>query len=595
MINITNIRDCCGCKACGDICTHNAIKFKSDDEGFWYPVVDIASCVDCGLCERVCPVNHSDSLKNGNFKNPQTIIMQHKNVAERFNSTSGCVYPEIASWFLQKGHYVAGHIFNDDFSVRGYVTNNIDDLQALRTSKYLQSDMAGVYKKVKQLLLKGEKVLFSGCPCQIAAIKTYLNKDFENLLTVDFTCMGIDSPMVFKKYIESLEKRYNSKVVFFKSKCKETGWRDLTNKMIFESGKTYFGTRSVDPNLKATFLDIQMRPACFECKFKGLPRIADITIGDYWHRPSIKEYEIDDNTGTSYYIANSLKGLDFLENIKDQFRTQAINVDVIIKGNPYMLTCLPEPNIDRTAFYRDVKERDFTDVVNELFEKVNRKNKTKQIIFQILRAFKRLHLNPYLCLRYIYYNFFNSRVKIDHSNSSLLMYRNFDIKIEKGSVLTVSGFCSLGKDSVSNSRIKIKKNSQMHIDKLTTEGGSVNIIVGENSKLRLGHRTILAEGTHISCLKQIIIGDYSYLGRNSYITDNNDQIVRLDSDNLLIEPVNIGAHCYIGHNTLVKRGSIINDEVIVEDNSTVDGNIPPRVVIRGNPAQIINKNILWKK
>lgn len=136
------------------------------------------------------------------------------------------------------------------------MTNKIEDLNKLRKSKYLQSDLQGVYSQIKKLLNDGNKVLFSGCPCQIAALKTFLRKEYNELLTVDFTCMGIDSPWAFQKYIQSMERQYDSKLVYFKSKSKETGWRDLTNKMIFENGNTYFGTRNIDPNLRATFLDI---------------------------------------------------------------------------------------------------------------------------------------------------------------------------------------------------------------------------------------------------------------------------------------------------------------------------------------------------
>ena len=259
MIDIKNKRDCCGCKACGDICPKDAITFNVDEEGFWYPEVNEDRCIDCHLCEKVCPILHHEGVNKGNFERPRTFILQHKDVQERFDSTSGALYPSIAKYFLEHGYYVAGHIFNDDFSVRGFVSNKLEDLDKLRKSKYLQSDMIGVYKEVKKLLVDGQRVLFSGCPCQIAAMKVFLKKDYDGLLTVDFTCMGIDSPLAFKKYIESLEKIYGSKLVYFKSKSKETGWRDLTNKMIFENGRTYFGTRDLDPNLRATFLDILMR------------------------------------------------------------------------------------------------------------------------------------------------------------------------------------------------------------------------------------------------------------------------------------------------------------------------------------------------
>ena len=215
MISIQNKRECCGCKACDDVCPKEAISFKIDEEGFWYPEVDMLKCINCHLCEKVCPILHHDGISKGNLERPITFILQHKNVSERFNSTSGAAYPTIARYYLENGYYVAGHIFNEDYSVRGYVTNTLEELELLRKSKYLQSDMHGVYTTVKNLLKAGEKVLFSGCPCQIAAMKTFLGKHYEGLLTIDFTCMGIDSPLAFKKYIESMERIYGSKSVSY--------------------------------------------------------------------------------------------------------------------------------------------------------------------------------------------------------------------------------------------------------------------------------------------------------------------------------------------------------------------------------------------
>ena len=238
MIKIDNKPDCCGCKACGDVCPKGSISFILDEEGFWYPKVDLDTCIDCHLCEKVCPVIHYEGVNTANSESPKTYIIQHKDVNERFDSTSGAAYPAIAKYYLKHGYYVAGHVFTPDFSVTGYVTNKIEDLNKLRKSKYLQSDLQGVYSQIKKLLNDGNKVLFSGCPCQIAALKTFLRKEYNELLTVDFTCMGIDSPWAFQKYIQSMERQYDSKLVYFKSKSKETGWRDLTNKMIFENGNT---------------------------------------------------------------------------------------------------------------------------------------------------------------------------------------------------------------------------------------------------------------------------------------------------------------------------------------------------------------------
>ncbi len=597
MITIENKRECCGCKACEDICPKTAISFNIDEEGFWYPQVDLSKCVDCHLCEKICPILHHDGLNNGNSERPATFILQHKNTQERFDSTSGAVYPAIARYCLDNGYYVAGHIFNEDYTVRGYITNKLEDLEILRKSKYLQSDLHGIYRAVKSVLKEGGKVLFSGCPCQIAAMKSFLGKEYNGLLTIDFTCMGIDSPLAFMKYIESMERRYGAKMVYFKSKSKETGWRDLTNKMIFENGKTYFGARTMDPNLKATFMDILMRPSCFECRFKGLPRIADITIGDYWHRrDNIYDVHIDDNTGTSYYMANSTKGLIFLKNIEDLFRCEEKDVEVLFKGNPYMFKSLPEPStINRADFYTSIKEKDFKEVVDSIYDRVHKQSRAKLVTISLLRAYKRYHYNPLRFIRFLYYNVFSKKIKVDLASSLFLVWDSVKLDLAKDSRIEVKGICTLGRNKGPEGIIRLGRGALLTMDTIESEGSNFSISIERDAELNVGYRSFIGKGADVSVAQSIKIGEFSFVGSNTTITDNNSMVIKSDENCLMIEPVTIGAHCLVGESAVITRGTTIGDEVIIEPNSKVVGIIPPRVVVCGCPAMIIKKNVLWKK
>lgn len=591
MIRIENKVDCCGCNACGDVCPKDAITFKTDNEGIWYPKIDIDKCIDCHLCEKVCPVLNHEGLNKENSEYPEAYVMQHKSAKERFNSTSGCLYPEIARYILENGGYVAGHIFNEDYTVRGYVTNKIEDLELLRNSKYLQSDMQGVYRKVKRLLAEGKQVLFSGCPCQIAAFKTYLKKDYKNFLTVDFTCMGIDSPKAFLKYIESLELKYRSKVVYFKSKSKETGWTDLTNKAIFENGKTYFGTRNVDSNLKATFLNVLVRPSCYDCKFKGFPRIADITIGDFWSEPRKEYASLVDNTGTSYYIANSEKALSFFENITSAFYLKKIDLKELFGGNPLMNKSLNPPAFDREIFYKELGGNDFSELVERYYNLVHSKAFLKPFVINTLRMFKRLDFSLLSFIRCFYHNVFNRHLSCSISRGDMLLYPlSAKLNLSKGAKIEVHGICHLG----NYSSIKMRRESILEINNLTAPTQNPQIMLEADAYLSIGDRVRIGYNSIIDCSKSISIGGFGYIANNVTISDRNNGIICSDENLSMIESITIGEHCLIGENTVIRRGTKMGDEVIVEPNSVVTGDIPPRVKIAGTPATIINKDILWK-
>ena len=243
MIQIKNKVDCCGCNACGDVCNHQAITFKTDIEGFWYPEVDKDKCTDCHLCEKVCPILNVKELSN-DFKTPLCYAAMHKNYEVRFDSTSGGLFSAIAEKIYRDGGYVGGAVFNDDWSIRHFISNEKSDLPRLRSSKYAQSDASGIYKQIRNLLKAGEKVLICSAPCQIAALKSFLRQEYENLITLDFICRGVNSPKIERKEDEDDEKEYGSKIVYKKSKNKELGWKNLTYKVIFANGQVRYLTKN---------------------------------------------------------------------------------------------------------------------------------------------------------------------------------------------------------------------------------------------------------------------------------------------------------------------------------------------------------------
>lgn len=316
MITITDKSKCCGCNACSDVCIHRAITFKTDIEGFWYPEVNKEKCTDCGLCEKVCPELNIESLKKNDFEKPaKTIAAINKRMDIRWNSTSGGAYTALAEGMLEQGGYVSGAIYNDDFSVRNYVSNKSEDLEKLRSSKYLQSNATGLYSEIRDLLRKDEKVLACGTPCQMTALRSFLRKDYDNLIIVDFICRGVNSPKVYRKYLDSLERKFEGKVVYVKAKNKELGWRNLTRKVVFDNGKAYYGVSMEDDFRRGYHTNVFCRPSCYSCQYKGFPRIADITIADYWGIEKVNK-NMDNNIGTSMILLNSKKAWPTLRLLK---------------------------------------------------------------------------------------------------------------------------------------------------------------------------------------------------------------------------------------------------------------------------------------
>lgn len=272
MIQITDKSKCCGCCACVDACAHNAISLQTDIEGFWYPVVDKDKCVDCGLCDKVCPELHIPDLKKNDFDKPaHTIAAINKDMAVRWDSTSGGAFSALADAMYEQGGYVSGAVYNEDFSVSNFISNNKEDLARLRSSKYLQSKAEGLYKEIRTLLRKGEKVLACGTPCQMTALRSFLGKDYDNLIIVDFICRGVNSPKVYRKYLDSLERKYEGKVVYVKAKNKELGWRNLTRKVVFDNGKVYYGVRMEDDFAVVTIPMFSAVPAAIIASTRDFP------------------------------------------------------------------------------------------------------------------------------------------------------------------------------------------------------------------------------------------------------------------------------------------------------------------------------------
>ena len=317
-INIKSKTNCCGCGACADICPKSCIQMKQDEDGFIYPFVDSRICLSCGKCKTVCPFLQADITKNiiDDCDAYAYVASDYKCVR---SSSSGGAFSLLMDAFASDGDYVIIGAAMDGMQVKHIITRDASHHALLRKSKYVQSRTDGIFKSTEELLKASKKVLFSGTPCQVAALKSYLGQDYDNLLTVDIVCHGVPSQTVFDEYIQEIEAKYSSKIISVEFRYKRDFNTEKANprtiNIIFENGKSVNLAIAESEFLYAYHTGLLHRPSCSACKFATPSRSGDITLGDYWGIE--KKYpELSSLRGVSLVRFNTEKGRLLFENFK---------------------------------------------------------------------------------------------------------------------------------------------------------------------------------------------------------------------------------------------------------------------------------------
>ena len=356
MIEVNDKRDCSGCTACASICPVKCIEMKSDEEGFVYPVVDKSRCINCGLCEKTCPIiNRKADAKI----EPRAYACINNNLAVRMNSSSGGVFSLLAEYILQNDGVVFGASFDEKFVVRHTFVEREEDLNKLRVSKYVQSDMGEMFKKAKEFLDADRKVLFTGTACQIAGLKSFLKRDYENLFTQDLICHGVPSPLVWKKYLE-LKGFEDCESISFRKKLENKKRGVFYAK--FKNGEEYVKSPyPSEPMTRIFLLNKCLRPSCHACVFKTITRQSDVTLADFWGINSVLP-EINDKKGVSLVLIQSEKGQKLFDEIKSGMTYKEVNFKhAIIHNKMYYKSALKNPV--RTRFFRDLQNLPFKKVM----------------------------------------------------------------------------------------------------------------------------------------------------------------------------------------------------------------------------------------
>lgn len=385
MIQITDKAKCCGCTACYNICPKKAIKMVEDEEGFLYPKVDTETCIKCGVCDKVCPITQN---KNKDCKDMplKAYVVRNKDEEILTNSASGGFFSAIAKYVLRKGGCVFGAIYNEKMEVVHYGTEREDELVKFQSSKYVQSALKDTFIEVGEKLFAGKLVCFSGTPCQVAGLKNWLSKDYDNLITVDLICHGVPSPLLWREYLKYQKKKFGSEIVDSNFRNKDYGYHNGTLKLNFKNKKIHHGSSRNDIMMKCFFGEISSRPSCYQCAFKQARHISDFTIFDCWHADKLVETIENDDKGYTNLFINSAEGLEILSQLKSYLDVYETDAELAIQYDGPMVRKSAVAHPMRDRFLKEISLNGLENAVKKyipIFTKDRLIVSTKSMLYQL--------------------------------------------------------------------------------------------------------------------------------------------------------------------------------------------------------------------
>ena len=390
-MRLANYKNCFGCRACEQVCPQKSIIMKCDVEGFLYPYIINEKCTDCKMCIKICPLN---ALCYLHIKEQYVYAAWSKNEKYLIKSSSGGLFSDFAQYTLNKGGVVYGAAFDESLKLKHVGINDINDLDKLRGSKYLQSDTGNTFLQVKEYLENKAFVFYVGTPCQIHGLKSFLIKEYENLLTADLVCHGVPSQKMFDNYIQYREKGLKSKITDYKFRDKTKFGYGCSSTIKFIKGNEYYIKYEhaiYSPYIMAFLSGDIYRPSCYTCPYASSNRIGDITLGDYW---GIKQYhpEIANDNGVSLVLVNTKKGMKFFSEIKDNINYRESKIEFAKKDNSNLVSPSPKTKL-RGYIYADVDQKSFGYVSKKYYN--NRKAKLRLKASEIKHALKNIINNKY--------------------------------------------------------------------------------------------------------------------------------------------------------------------------------------------------------
>lgn len=594
---------CNGCNTCTVSCPiDECITMNMDNEGFFYPQVNLKICIECDKCEKVCPYIPEQSMRKEEavrFEKPFVYASYSKNHEVRVDSTSGGIFSELAFKMFDQGGYVGGVIYNEDYSVSHILTNDRSRLDEIRSSKYTYSLTDELFPEVKKQLKDGNKVLVCGAPCQISGLYTFLKKDYENLITCDFICKSVNSTKVFQKYIEWLENKYQSKAKKIKAKDKTTGWHKFSMRVDFENGKSYVADRYNDPFFVG-YLQTELftMEACFSCKFRGFPRVADITLADFWGIENVDK-SMDQDLGTSLIMINSEKGKAYYESLGDAIVSKEFTLRDAEPGNQAMYYDTKKVvNMEiRNKFYEDLDKYPFAVIANRYFPMPTLKrkvvNKLKKVIKGLV-VLNKIGFMPSDLYRIVKLNLFDKKIQKTRK-IGIIPFKNSKIELHSNSKLICKNILFMGIKQVQSSKLEtrllVEENGVLQINKSFSMYAGSYIRVIKNGHLEV-NGGFINEGVEITCASKITIGEGATIARDVVIRDYDGHSIE-EPDYKIAKPITIGKHVWIGNRAMILKGITIGDGAIIAAGAIVTKDVPAGVVVAGVPAKIVKEGVKW--
>lgn len=336
MNNLKNIEcignKCTACRTCELVCPKKAIKLMENKEGFYYPVIDKKKCINCGLCLSKCHI-HDDKIKNE--KKYAIYAIKPKDIEISKNSTSAGIAYLIAKKIIDKKGFVYGSVYGENLNVNHIRIGEVNELEHMRGSKYVISDVKDTFNMVKEDLESSNFVLYTGTPCQISGLKKFLGKTYENLITIDIVCHGVPSQKLFLKYIQFLEEKLKAKIIKYDFRNKEKiPWGcGYSAKIETNTGIKKYLRSDFDPYYINFLQGNLCRESCYQCKYADInSRPADLTVADFW---GIEKYrpKFYDKNGVSLVIVNSSKGYKIINKLKCLFEYEKVSINEAISYN----------------------------------------------------------------------------------------------------------------------------------------------------------------------------------------------------------------------------------------------------------------------